>query len=81
MTGRTKDCVLSSCARNMWLEAATSDHDIKIEHRPGTELELADALSRKFEDPEKDILAKRLVKEAGLIETAPDLNFNFDYDV
>lgn len=46
MTGRTRDPVLAACARELWLEAAKHQDIINIEHRPGTSIPLADALSR-----------------------------------
>lgn len=53
----TKDPILASCARELWLEAANADHEIQIEHRQGSEIPLADALSRSFTDVSKAKLA------------------------
>lgn len=59
-TVKTKDPVLASCLCELWLEAANSDHEIIIKHKPGTELVLADALSRKFSDKTKAKLADHI---------------------
>lgn len=53
MTGRTRDSVLASCARELWLEAALHGDRITIQHKPGHEIPLADALSRMATDTEK----------------------------
>lgn len=45
MSGRIRDSVLASCARELWLEAAKHQDTIIIEHRPGSSIPLADALS------------------------------------
>lgn len=52
-TGRTRDPTLGACARELWLAAAVNHHSISIKHKPGNEIELADALSRMFIDPLK----------------------------
>lgn len=64
-TGRTHNSVLAACARQMWVEAALRDHTIKIVHRPGVELDLADALSRPHM-PHRKARADKLVKERSL---------------
>lgn len=66
MTGRTKDPVLSACARELWLEAAKNDDLITIEHRPGTAIPLADALSRMAFDPTKKKYVQDVVSAKGL---------------
>lgn len=71
MTGKTKDPVLGSCARELWLEAACGDHDIEIIHKEGTAIPLADALSRYSSDPAKAALADKLIAESDLIEISP----------
>lgn len=52
-TGRTRHPTLGACARELWLAAAVNHHTITIKHKPGSEIELADALSRFFIDPLK----------------------------
>ena len=44
--GRGKDPVLCTCARQIWLISAMNNFSISITHKPGSELVLADALSR-----------------------------------
>lgn len=73
-TGRTRDVILASCAHELWLEAARSDHIIKIKHRPGDQIPLADALSRASVDPQKSALANRLTRERNLVRIAPKLH-------
>ena len=70
-TGRTKDPVLAACARELWLEAAKNNHDIDIRHKPGIELVLADALSRRHISRDMDTLATRLTNERELSELSP----------
>lgn len=81
-TGKTKDLVLASCSRELWLEAACSDHEIVIQHKPGAELILSDALSRCYSDPSKAELADSLITESNLEVVPPRLNnyvfFNID---
>lgn len=74
MTGRTKDPLLATCARELWLEAAKADHDIQIEHQPGENIPLADALSRSFKDSQKLELAQRLIQARNLSRVNPVLS-------
>lgn len=77
-TGKTKDPVLAACAREMWLEAAKADHTIRIEHRPGNLIPLADALSRAHDDTSKAALAQHLTQIRGLSKVQPKVgNCNF----
>lgn len=73
-SGKTKDKVLASCSREMWLEAAKNDHVISIVHKPGTELLLADALSRRFTEPAKALLADEIIHRQSLSCINPVLN-------
>lgn len=73
-TGRTKDSTLASCARQLWLEAAKADHEIKIVHRPGTLIPLADALSRAHNDLNKAAQADKLVRIRRLNKVSPVLS-------
>lgn len=78
MTGKTKDRTLGACARQMWLEAANRHIDFTIKHKPGTEIPLADALSRYYTEKEKANLADLLIRERGLTEKPPLIeNGNF----
>lgn len=73
MSGRTKDMTLSACARQLWLEAALRGHHFIIQHKPGVDIPLADALSRYHMDRNKAALADQLVKERNLLEVPPVL--------
>lgn len=70
---RTRDSVLAVCARELWLEAARADHDIKIVHRHGELIPLADALSRVSSDQAKANLAQQHVCSRNLIQIQPRL--------
>lgn len=73
MTGKTKDTVLGSCARQMWLEAAWRDHTFTISHKPGSQLVLADALSRYTSNDSLRLLADSIVVKRGLSQVEPVL--------
>lgn len=81
-SGKTKDSVLASCARELWLEAARCDHEIVIEHKPGVELVLSDALSRRHAEGIKAELADSIIRANNLTVVLPCLNdyvfFNID---
>lgn len=70
-TGATKDQVLGACARELWLEGALKDIDIKIAHKAGSLIPLADALSRASFDKEKRQFAEQETKERGLLQLPP----------
>lgn len=74
MSGRTKDLVLASCAREFWLEAAKKGDTIEIEHRPGTQIPLADALSRMAFDQTKSDYVHTVVAQNRLSFVEPVLN-------
>lgn len=71
MTGRTRDSVLASCARELWLEAAKHGDRITIEHKPGHSIPLADALSRMADNPEKAAYARDCIARNNLILISP----------
>lgn len=73
-SGRTKDSVLAACAREMWFQAAASDHDIQFRHKPGLDIPLADALSRRYDDASKNAYALRVVESRNLSLCHPDLS-------
>lgn len=78
MTGRTRDPVLAACARELWLEAAKNNDLIYIEHRPGTEIPLEDALSRMATDNAKDRYVRETVGKNNMTFVAPVLkNYKF----
>lgn len=72
-SGRTRDPILGSCARELWLAGARGDHDIEIIHKEGTKIPLADALSRFYSDPLKATLALNLTANLNLTELSPVL--------
>lgn len=80
MSGRTKDLVLASCAREFWLEAAKNGDTIEIEHRPGTDIPLADALSRMAIDNTKLAYVQTVVAQQKLSIVKPVLNNYFFFD-
>lgn len=53
MPGRTRDKILVSCARELWLEAAKFSDRLTIKHKPGHMIPMADTLSRMADSPEK----------------------------
>lgn len=74
MSGRTKDKVLAACAREFWLEAAKNGDKIEIEHRPGTSIPLADALSRMASDTIKSDYVHAVVAQNNLVFVHPVIN-------
>lgn len=73
-TGRTKDPVLGACARQLWLCAATTSHEIEIRHKKGTAIPMADALSRMTRDPNKARFVNDNVKRFNLLMLQPAIN-------
>lgn len=73
-TGMTKDQVLAACARQMWLFAATNSHEIKIRHKKGVDIPIADALSRMSRDPAKAKLVENAVASCNLVFLSPQIN-------
>lgn len=79
---KNQDKVLAACARELWFLAATADHNVKIEHRHGHSIPLADALSRRFFDPAKELLTNKLLFERNLVHLSPKVdNLLFFHDV
>ena len=70
-TGRARDPVIASCARELWLIAATRQLTIKVEHAPGESLVLADALSRCHKSPDHENYITKTVYELNLLPTTP----------
>ena len=61
-SGRTKDRILATCARQIWAEAAIHDHVFDIRHKYGKDIPLADSLSRQH-------IPAMVAKAAGLVAT------------
>ena len=68
-SGAGRDPVLTACAREIWLYAATHSCQVEILHKPGKDLVLADALSRRATDPAMDIKATRMTQSLNLTQT------------
>lgn len=73
-TGRTKDPILGACAREIWLLASLMNHNLTIRHKAGTDIPLADALSRAAHNPNKAKLAAEILRKRPLTRTDPVLN-------
>lgn len=73
-SGKTKDPDLGACARQLWLEAAIRDQCFVIRHKPGTQIPLADALSRYHQDSSKAQFVASETLSRGLTELKPVLN-------
>lgn len=72
-TGRTKDALLASCARELWLLAANLNHHVEIRHKSGAQIPVADAISRMFHDKEKAAVARQMISAASLRSLPPAL--------
>ena len=66
MSGRTKDPVLAACAREMAMFTALRGIVLDVQHTPGEELELADALSRRCKSQVMKKKSIRLIKKYGM---------------
>lgn len=73
-SGKTRDPVLAACARQLWHEAAIRDIEVRIEHKPGTDIPLADALSRMHMDTAKNDLVLSETKARNILHLPPVLN-------
>lgn len=77
-SGRTRDPTLAACARELWLLAASNSHNISIKHKRGSQLQLADALSRTTIDPSKAAFVHHLTSSQQLTLVQPVLhNYQF----
>lgn len=80
-SGKTKDNTLAMCAREIWLEASIHNHHVEIRHKPGTELILADALSRQKKDPRKAAIAHQMIMRDKLSSVSPKLRDYVFFDL
>jgi hypothetical protein len=71
LTGRGREPILTSCAREIAQIAALQSLVFDVHHMPGESLVLADTLSRIPLDRSYADLAARLVKERGLTRADP----------
>ena len=46
LSGKTKDKVLVTCARNIWLLSSLYNITLQVDHKPGRDQTVADLLSR-----------------------------------
>lgn len=74
MMGKTRDQILGACACEIWLEGALNNIEIKIVHKPGCLIPLADALSRASTDSVKNEYIRQEVARRNLQELTPVLN-------
>ena len=86
--GRDKDLVLCACAcacactRQIWLFSALLNFELHIQHKPGEDLVLADALSRRSVSLSLELKAKSLVNELGLVGVSPNFTLDIlDFDL
>ena len=49
--GRAVDPTLGTCTRELWLLTALGSFDFEIRHKPGAQLQFADALSLSHASP------------------------------
>ena len=59
-SGKTRNKVLGTCIRNLWLIAASRDIKIEIQHIAGVNNVIADCLSRRFGTGLNNSLAENL---------------------
>ena len=79
-SGKTKDSVLGTCARNIWMLSALFNISIHIEHISGKFNVIADLLSRfKFDQKCYELLAT-YVPNVLWVPTHIDLT-SFNYDI
>ena len=67
-TGAGRDPTLTACAREIWLFAANNSCQIEIRHKPGKDLILADALSRRSFDRAAEAMANEECTALGISE-------------
>ena len=72
-TGRARDPILATCARNLWLIAAIFNIDFIFSHIPGVENSVADLLSRWKHDPDHVKKLETLVETPVWVDTHIDL--------
>ena len=66
-SGAGRDPILCACARALWRFAAINSCTIKVVHKPGKDLVLADALSRQHFDQAARVRAEHLCKINNLV--------------
>ena len=78
-TGRTKDYYMQDCVREIFLYTAADDIELHVLHRPGVELQRADALSRAHTEARyRDWIERDPVLANATEVTVPDSYFILD---
>ena len=74
--GTARQPLLSACARQLWLYAASESTEVVVVHKPGSELVLADSLSRASQDAGAHSTALKLCAQRRLkrIRVNHDIN-------
>ena len=57
-TGRSKDTYMQGCIRELFMFSARFDIELAATHRPGTQMRIADALSRARSDSELELFVR-----------------------
>ena len=65
-SGKGRDPVICACAHQLWLLATSFNFELEIIHKPGSELILADALSRSLSNPQLNSKARLLCNKLDL---------------
>ena len=74
--GRGRDVMLCACAQQHLLLSVLNNFELCIKHKPGRDLVLADALSRRHNSVEMDKKAAELVRNVSLEEVFPVLSLD-----
>ena len=72
--GIGRDETLTACAHEIWLFVATNSCEITIQHKPGKQLILADALSRLTVSQNARAIASTLCTQLAITEIPVDFN-------
>ena len=78
-SGKCRELLVGSCARQLWLEVARHGFQLKAVHLPGVDNRLADSLSRWHLGQQYGILFHELTIDSPMVERVLDLSY-FDLD-
>ena len=79
LSGKTKDVMLATCARNIWMLTALFNISIHIEHISGKQNIIADFLSRfKFDQSSWDLLKTHVLDPVWIPTYADLMCLNYD---
>ena len=76
-SGKGQDPILTACARQVWFLAAKFSTSIKVIHKPGIQLVLADSLSRSHQSSKAKTKARSMCKTLALKEIKIDFVTDF----